>query len=106
MIFFLRAWCATPFLTRGIGRSLRLEEAADAREVGRAHQIALLEPVLPLARLLGQNVCVVCVPALELARPGLLEALHGGTFGFLLRHFRSVVAGGSGGNGGRAGKNV
>src|SRR5918999_3651254 len=87
MIFFLRAWWATPLLTRGIGRSLRLEETADAREVGRAHEVALLEPVFPLARLLRQDVRVIGMPALELATPGGLEALHRRSLGFLLRHF-------------------
>src|SRR5688572_5248714 len=67
-------------------RSLRLEEAVHAREVGRAHEITLLEPVLPLARLLGQDVRVVRVEALELPRPGPLEPLHGGALGLLLRH--------------------
>src|SRR5688500_4957353 len=93
MIFFFRAWCATPFLTRGMDRSLRLEEAVHAREVGRAHEVALLEPVLPLARLLGEDVAVVGVPTLQLARPRLLEPLHGGPLGLLLRHFHSVCAG-------------
>src|SRR5919109_2282229 len=87
MIFFFRAWWATPLLTRGMVRSLRLEEAVHAREVGGAHQIGLLEPVLPLARLLGQDVRVVRVEALELPAAGPLEPLHGGALGFLLRHW-------------------
>src|SRR3954451_15945719 len=86
MIFFLRAWWATPDLTRGMDRSLGLEEAVHAREVGRAHDITLLEPILPLARLLGQDVAVVRVEALELPRAGTLEPLHGGALGLLLRH--------------------
>src|ERR687889_2665849 len=86
MIFFFRAWCATPLLTRGMVRSLRLEEAVHAREVGRAHEVALLELVLPLARLLGEDVAVVGVPTLQLARPRLAEPLHGGPLGLLLRH--------------------
>src|SRR3954452_10687087 len=86
MIFFFRAWWATPDLTRGMDRSLRLEEAVHAREVGRAHDIALLEPVLPLARLLGQDVTVVRVEAFELPRAGANEPLHGGALGLLLGH--------------------
>src|SRR3954468_7577123 len=66
--------------------SLRLKETADAREIGRADEISLLQPVLPLARLLGQNVTVVRVPALEFATAGGLEALHRGSLRFLLRH--------------------
>src|SRR5687768_10729739 len=73
------------------GCSLRLQEATDARKIGRAHDITLLEPVLPLARLLGQDVTVVGVEALELPRPGLLEALHRGALGFHLRHFDLLV---------------
>src|SRR6478752_2022840 len=34
------------------GRSLRLQKAVDAREVRRAHEVTLLEPILPLADLL------------------------------------------------------
>src|ERR671923_2943541 len=94
MIFFFRAWCATPLLTRGMDRSLRLEQAVHAREVGGAHQVALLEPVLPLARLLGQDVRVVRVEALELPGPGPLEPLHGSALGLLLRHFLVPQLGG------------
>src|SRR5918994_8003849 len=86
MIFFFRAWCATPLLTRGMVRSLRLEETVDARIVGGAHQVRLLEPVFPLARLLGEDVAVVGMPTLQLPRAGPLEPLHGGALGFLLRH--------------------
>src|SRR4051795_11417160 len=86
MIFFFRAWWATPDLTRGMDRSLGLEESVHAREVGRAHDITLLEPILPLARLLGQDVAVVRVEALELPRAGASEPLHGGAFCLLLRH--------------------
>src|SRR5919112_599347 len=71
--------------------SLRLKETADARKVGRADQVALLQPVFPLARLLGQNVTVVRVPALELAAARSLKALHRGPFGFLLWHWKSLV---------------
>src|SRR6185295_5694439 len=92
MYFFLRAWCATPLFTRGIETSSGLEEAVYAREVGRAHQGTLLEPVLPLARLLGQDVGVVRVEPLQLPRPGSQEALHRGAFGLLLRH-RALVVG-------------
>src|SRR4029079_18341421 len=86
MIFFFRAWCATPLLTRGMRRSLRLEEAVDAGVVGGADQIGLLQPVLPLARLLGEDVRVVRVEALELPRPRPGKPLRGGTFRFLLGH--------------------
>src|ERR687897_1588343 len=87
MIFFFRAWWATPLLTRGMVRSLCLEEAVHAREIGGAHEVALLELVLPLACLLGQNVRVIRVAALELPGPRPLEPLHGGALGLLLRHF-------------------
>src|SRR5918999_1258618 len=86
MIFFFRAWCATPLLTRGMVRSLRLEETVDARIVGGAHQVRLLQLVLPLARLLGEDVAVVGVPTLQLSRTGPLEPLHGGALGLLLGH--------------------
>src|SRR5829696_5832100 len=85
MIFFFRAWWATPFFTRGMVGSLGLEQAVHAREIGRAHERFLLELVLPLARLLGQDVAVVGTPALELARSRPREALHRGALGLLLR---------------------
>src|SRR5688500_10219072 len=81
MIFFFRAWWATPLFTRGMVRSLRLEEAVDAREIGGAHEVALLELVLPLARLLRQDVAVVGMPTLQLPGAGPLEPLHGGALG-------------------------
>src|SRR5512133_3726408 len=79
-------------LDAGHGSSLRLEETADARKIGGAHEVALLEPVLPLAGLLGQDVTVVGVPALELPTTCDLEALHGRAFGFLLRHLSPRLA--------------
>src|SRR5688572_21373170 len=92
MIFFFRAWCATPLFTRGMARSLRLEETVDARVVGRAHQVGLLEPILPLARLLRQDVRVIRVPPLQLSRAGPLEPLHGGALRFLLRHITQSLS--------------
>src|SRR5262249_28109511 len=68
------------------GRSSGLEQAADAREISRAHEAFLLEPVLPLARLLGQDVRVIRVAALELPGSGAGETLHRGALGLLLRH--------------------
>src|SRR5689334_2909539 len=76
-------------LHAGHRSSLRLEEPTHSREIRRAHQVALLEPVLPLARLLGQNMTVVRVPAFELATAGGLETLHCRAFGLLLRHLYS-----------------
>src|SRR5882724_7570992 len=90
MIFFFRAWWATPLFTRGIEPSGQ-EEAVDAGEIGRAHEGSFLEPVLPLARLLGQDVRVVRMEPLELPRTGPDEALHRGALGFLLRHSALAV---------------
>src|SRR5512135_529231 len=92
MYFFLRAWCATPLFTRGIGPSGQ-EEAVDAGEVGRAHEVGLFEPVLPLARLLGQDVRMVRVEPLQLARSGAEEALGGRPLGLLLWHVTPVYFG-------------
>ena len=69
------------------------KETADAREIGGADEIALLQPILPLARLLGQDVRVIGVPALQLASSRSLEALHGCPFGFLLWHVAPVSCG-------------
>src|SRR5262249_42741584 len=80
-------WCGTPLLTRGMVDSLLgLQQPVHAPEVGGAHQRGLAELVLPLARLLSQNVPLVRAAPLELAAAGAGEALHGGAFGFLLRH--------------------
>src|SRR6188474_1740928 len=85
MIFFLRAWCGTPLFTRGMaGSSLGLQQAVDAREIGGAHQLGLAELVLPLARLLGQDVPLVGPAALELAGPGAGKPLHRGALGLHL----------------------
>src|SRR5919108_3833193 len=86
MIFFFRAWWATPPLTRGMGCPLRLKQTDDAWPIGRADEIALFQAILSLPTLLGQNVTVIGVPAPQLPRPGGLEALHSGPLGFLLWH--------------------
>src|SRR5215216_4692851 len=70
--------------------SLRLKETADAGEIGGGDEVTLLQPILPLARLLGQDVSMVRMPALELPAPGGLEALHCGPFGLLLWHVAPV----------------
>src|ERR1043166_5795707 len=87
MIFFLRAWWGTPLLTRGmVGSSLGLQQPVHAPEIGGAHQRGFAELVLPLARLLGQNVPLVRAAPLELPAPGAGEALHRGALGLHFRH--------------------
>src|ERR1044071_2243265 len=93
MIFFLRAWCGTPLSTRGMGgSSLGLQQPVHAPEIGGAHQRGFAELVLPLARLLGQNVPLVRAAPLELAAPGAGEALHGGAFRLHLGHTEFLVS--------------
>src|SRR5262249_30253207 len=71
-------------------RSSGLEQTVDTRVVGGAHEVELLEPILPLPRLLGQDVRVVGVPTLELPGSGPEESLHRGALGLLLRHLDSL----------------
>src|SRR5690606_6074542 len=87
MIFFLRAWWATPLLTRDIGRfSSGLQQLGSATEIRRAHKGRLAQAILAGLSLLGQDVTLVGLGALDLAASGHGEALHRGALGLLLGH--------------------
>src|SRR2546421_6149059 len=86
MILFLRFRRATLLLTRGMGRSLRHQQALEASLVGVRDQRRLAQVSLPLGVLLRQDVTLVRVVAAQPPPPCQLDALAQCALGFLFRH--------------------
>src|SRR5712691_11764110 len=85
---FLRFRRATLLLTRGIGFSLRLQQALEAA-LGVRHQRGFAQVALPLRMLRCQDVAPVGAVAAQLARPGQPDAFSQGALAFHLGHCNS-----------------
>src|SRR3569832_128186 len=62
------------------------QQAADASDVRRMHERVVAQVAFPLGALLGQDVILVPLRALEIAGAGLGKALGGATVRLLFRH--------------------
>src|SRR3569833_3219490 len=62
------------------------QQAADASDVRRMHERVVAQVAFPLGALLGQDVILVHLRALEIAGAGLGKALGGATVRLQFRH--------------------
>src|SRR5919106_1996568 len=92
MILFLRFNRATLLLTRGMGVSLRHQQALEAA-IRVRNQRGLAQAALPLRVFLGQDVALVGVVAAQLSRSREPDPLPERALGFLLRHVNLWVWG-------------